>query len=82
MYAGGVAGGVWKSTNAGASWTQLTDLGLPNLAVTSLVFDPGNTNTIYASTGEGFFNSDATRGAGIFKSTDAGVTWGQLASNE
>lgn len=80
MYAAGVAGGVWKSTNAGASWTPLTDLGLPNLAVTNLVFDPTNPNTIYAGTGEGFFNSDATRGAGVFKSTDAGANWTQLAA--
>ncbi|MBS1854786.1 MAG: hypothetical protein JST11_05440 [Acidobacteria bacterium] len=80
MYAAGVAGGVWKSTNAGASWTQLTDLGLPNLAVTNLVFDPANPNVIYAATGEGFFNADAVRGAGIFRSTDAGTTWAQLPS--
>jgi len=80
MYAAGVAGGVWKSTNSGGSWTQLTDLGLPNLAVTNLVFDPTNPNVIYAGTGEGVFNADAVRGAGIFKSTDAGVNWAQLPS--
>jgi hypothetical protein len=79
MYAGGVAGGVWKSTDAGANWTPLAQLQMPNLAVVSLAFDPTTTNTIYAGTGEGVFNADATRGAGIFKSTDAGVTWTQLA---
>jgi photosystem II stability/assembly factor-like uncharacterized protein len=45
-----------------------------------LVIDPNNPNTIYAGTGEGFFNLDAIRGAGIFKSIDAGVSWTQLSS--
>ena len=80
MYAGGVGGGVWKSTDAGANWLPLADLQMSNIAVASLAFDPLNANTIYAGTGEGFFNGDAIRGAGIFKSTDAGVTWNQLAS--
>ena len=35
---------------------------------------------MYAGTGEGWFNVDAVRGAGIFKSTDGGITWNQLAS--
>ena len=79
MYAAGVAGGVWKSTNAGTSWFALDDF-MANIAVNSLAFEPGNSNVIYAGTGEGYFNGDAVRGAGIFKSTDAGATWTRLAS--
>lgn len=79
MYAAGVAGGVWKSTNAGASWVPLTDL-MANLAVSSLAFDPTNPTTIYAGTGEGFFNGDAVRGAGIFKSLDGGLNWSRIPS--
>ncbi|MEN3333765.1 MAG: hypothetical protein V7641_3130, partial [Blastocatellia bacterium] len=79
MYAAGVAGGVWRSTNGGASWTALGDI-LPNLAVSSLAVDPLNANVIYAGTGEGVYNFDAQRGAGIFKSTDGGTTWGQVAT--
>lgn len=74
MYAAGVAGGVWKSTNGGTSWFPLDDF-MANIAVTCLAFEPGNSSVIYAGTGEGFFNADAVRGAGIFKSTDAGATW-------
>ena len=78
MYAGGVGGGVWKSVDAGANWLPLADLQMSNIAVASLAFDPLNANTIYAGTGEGFFNGDAIRGAGIFRSTNAGATWSQL----
>lgn len=80
MYAASVGGGVWKSTNAGADWSQLTDLVLPNIAVASLAMDPKNPQVLYAGTGEGFFNGDAIRGTGIFKTTDGGVTWTALAS--
>jgi uncharacterized protein (TIGR03437 family) len=79
MYSAGVAGGIWKSTDAGASWTPLSDL-LPNIAVNSMAFDPKDSKTIYAGTGEGFFNSDGVRGAGIFKTTDGGMNWTRLAN--
>jgi hypothetical protein len=79
MYAGGVAGGVWKTTDSGATWTPLGDL-FANMAVCSLVIDPVNPQILYAGTGEGFFNIDAVRGAGIFKTTDGGATWTQLQS--
>jgi len=77
MYAAGVAGGVWKTTDAGASWAPLADL-LPNIAVSCLAMDPHDPNTLYAGTGEGYYNIDALRGAGIFKTTDAGSTWSIL----
>ncbi len=79
VYLGAVAGGVWKSTNGGSTWTALNDF-MENLAVCALVIDPANPNIIYAGTGEGFFNLDAIRGAGIFKSTDAGNSWARLSS--
>ncbi|MEO1717320.1 MAG: hypothetical protein AAFR76_09435, partial [Planctomycetota bacterium] len=55
LYAGGVAGGVWKSTDAGASWTPTGDT-LINLAIASLAIDPNDPNVLYAGTGEGVFN--------------------------
>jgi uncharacterized protein (TIGR03437 family) len=77
MYAAGVAGGVWKTTSAGASWTPVTDL-IANLTVSSLAMDPKNPEVLYAGTGEGYFNYDFVRGAGIFKTTDGGATWTRL----
>ncbi|HKP82310.1 MAG TPA: Ig-like domain-containing protein [Pyrinomonadaceae bacterium] len=77
MYAAAVAGGIWKTTNGGDSWAPLNDF-LANIAVSCMAFDPADSNTIYAGTGEGFLNADGVRGAGIFKSTDAGANWTRL----
>ena len=78
MYAAGVAGGVWKSSDAGASWLPADDFML-NLAVTSLAMDPFDSNVLYAGTGEGFYYSNVfVQGLGIFKSVDAGATWTHL----
>ena len=78
MHAAGVAGGIWKSTDAGATWRVIDDLML-NLAVCTIVIDPNDSNILYAGTGEGYYGSDVfVRGLGIFKSIDAGETWEQL----
>ena len=79
MWAGAVAGGIWKSTDGGASWVPKADLAV-NIAVNSMILDPRNPNHLYAGTGEGFFNIDAVRGAGILQSLDGGETWSQLPS--
>lgn len=77
IFIGSASGGLWKTTNGGTSWSVVNDF-LPSLAISSIVYDPTNLNTMYASTGEG--NGLAKPGAGIFKSTDSGSTWTQLAS--
>lgn len=78
LWAGSVSGGIWVSSDGGASWNPVNDF-MGNLSITSLVMDPSDTNKIYAATGEGFYNIDAKRGAGIFRSTDGGATWSQLS---
>jgi len=81
VYIAAVSGGVWKTTDGGNTWAALKD-DMENLAVCSMVMDPANPNIIYAGTGEGYFNGDAQRGEGIFKTTDAGTTWTQLTSTK
>jgi len=78
VYLGAAEGGVWKSTDAGAKWTPLTDQ-QASLSVGSIAIDPTNSQTIYVGTGEGDFSGDAYYGAGILKSTDGGSTWTLLA---
>ncbi|EAY26036.1 GEVED domain-containing protein [Microscilla marina] len=84
ILAGGVSGGMWRSTNGGASWTQTT--GASQLkSVTDVYQDPNNTNIWYYVTGEIVGNSAsgggaAFRGNGVFKSTDGGLTWVSLAA--
>ncbi|MBI1764934.1 MAG: hypothetical protein HYR56_26285 [Acidobacteria bacterium] len=82
MFAAGVSGGLWKTTNGGQAWAPIGDR-LANLTVSALLLDPTNANVIYVGTGEGVsvFTEDTQgdfRGAGIFKSTDGGATFSQL----
>ncbi|MBL6962660.1 MAG: T9SS type A sorting domain-containing protein [Bacteroidetes bacterium] len=60
-------------------WKPYDDY-LSNLCISKLTFDPNNTKVYYFCTGEGWFNADAGRGAGVWKSTDAGNSWFQLES--
>ncbi|MCX6142865.1 MAG: T9SS type A sorting domain-containing protein [Ignavibacteriales bacterium] len=78
-FAGSVGGGIWKTTNAGTTWVNKTPT-IPNLATVTIAMAASNHAIIYAGTGEGFFNGDAVRGDGIWKSTDRGETWIQLSS--
>ena len=79
LLAGSVSGGIFKSTDAAASWHPVTDF-LPSIAIGSMVVDPDNTNRVYVGTGEGYFNYYSAQGAGIFVSEDFGDTWTQLPS--
>ncbi|MES1214363.1 MAG: T9SS type A sorting domain-containing protein [Bacteroidota bacterium] len=82
VFAGSVSGGLFKTTNftsPSCSWAPINDF-LPNMAITCLVQDNTTPTIMYAGTGEGWFNSDAVLGHGIYKSTDGGVTWNVLPS--
>jgi PKD repeat protein len=72
IWAGAPAGGLWKSTNGGASWTTNTDQ-LSVIGCTDLAIDYTNTNTMYLATGDG--DAGDTYSIGILKSTDGGATW-------
>jgi photosystem II stability/assembly factor-like uncharacterized protein len=78
-YVAAVGGGVWKTLDAGESWTSVTD-NLPVLSATTLAMVELSPDIIYMGTGEGFYNSDAIVGDGIFKTENGGDTWTQLAS--
>lgn len=77
FYFGGVEGGVWKSTDYGQHWDNITDGKIPGIAdpIGALAVAPSNANVIYAGTGEADIRSDFDTGDGIYKSSDAGKTW-------
>ncbi len=72
LWVGAPAGGLWKSTNGGTSWTTNTD-NLSVLGCSDLAIDPTNTNIMYLATGDG--DAGDTRSTGVLKSTDGGTTW-------
>ncbi|MDQ2864704.1 MAG: glycosyl hydrolase [Candidatus Eremiobacteraeota bacterium] len=77
FYMGGVEGGIWKSTDYGQEWTNISDGKLPGIAdsIGALAVAPSNPHVIYAGTGESDIRSDFDTGDGIYKSLDAGKTW-------
>lgn len=77
FYFGAVAGGVWKTTDAGATWQPLTDH-TPISSVGALAIAPSNRNVIYVGSGEAAPRGDMTVGDGIYKSVDGGKTWSNI----
>ncbi|WP_164914093.1 GEVED domain-containing protein [Aquimarina sediminis] len=74
FYIGAPAGGIWKSTNKGSSWTSLSDH-LPQIGVSGIAIDPNNSNIVYISTGDD--DASDSYSIGVLKSTDGGNTWTQ-----
>lgn len=82
VFAGGVAGGVWRCTNflsAIPNWVPVNDY-FTNLAIASISQNPANPSILYFATGEATSNSDAVFGKGVWKSTDAGATFTLIPS--
>lgn len=82
VFVASVGGGIWMTTDFSQSepnWIAINDF-MDNLAITSLAQDPTNPQIMYAATGEGTGNGDAIRGLGVWKSTNGGSTWNQLAA--
>jgi photosystem II stability/assembly factor-like uncharacterized protein len=77
FYFGGVEGGVWRSTNYGISWQNITDGKIPGTATSigAIAVAPSNPKIIYFGSGESDIRGDFDTGVGIYKSTDAGETW-------
>jgi len=84
VWGGGVGGGLWYTNNIEDPtpvWNSVNDF-FANLAITTIAQDPTNPQTMYFATGEGWFNGDAIRGLGIYKSTNGGTTWAPLPSTQ
>ena len=77
FYLGAVNGGVWKTTDAGATWHSVWD-SEPTGSIGSIAVSESNPNIVYVASGEGLQRPDLSTGDGVYKSTDAGKTWTHL----
>ncbi len=77
FYAGANNGGVWKTNDAGLTWTPIFD-DEPTGSIGAIAVASSDPNVIYVGSGEGLQRPDLSVGDGMYKSTDAGKTWTRL----
>ncbi|MFL5788560.1 MAG: VPS10 domain-containing protein [Flavisolibacter sp.] len=73
IYVGTAGGGIWKTTNAGASFKSIFDKYCQSIG--AIAIDQKNPKTIYAGTGESNMRNSVSIGDGMYKSTDGGENW-------
>ena len=78
FYFGAVAGGVWKTEDAGTTWCNITDGHLGSSSVGALAVAESDPNVIYAGMGESTIRLDVSPGDGVYRSTDGGHRWEHL----
>ena len=74
-YFGATGGGVWKTTDGGASWQPVTDGQIKTGSVGAIGVSESDPNVVYVGMGEPDIRGNASPGDGVYKSTDAGKTW-------
>ncbi|HTM24859.1 MAG TPA: hypothetical protein VL225_06680 [Vicinamibacterales bacterium] len=74
IYAASRSGGLWKTTNAGTTWLNITD-SIGAEAMGAVAIAPSNPNVVWIGTGDQANARSSISGKGVFKSTDAGATW-------
>ena len=68
------SGGLWKTTNAGTTWTPVFD-DQPSYSIGTVAIDPTNTEVIWVGTGENVSGRHVGWGSGVYRSRDGGATW-------
>jgi photosystem II stability/assembly factor-like uncharacterized protein len=74
-YMGATGGGVWKTVDAGITWTPISDRYFKTGSVGSIAVAESDPNIIYVGMGEACLRSNISHGDGVYESTDAGKTW-------
>ena len=70
-YLGATGGGVWKTTNGGASWNAVSDGQVKTGSVGAIAVAPSDPNVVYAGMGESCIRGNVSHGDGVYRSTDA-----------
>jgi photosystem II stability/assembly factor-like uncharacterized protein len=78
FYFGSTGGGVWKTTDAGQYWTNVSDGFFKRASVGAIAVAPSDPNVIYVGMGETTIRGNVSHGDGVYRSTDAGRTWQHL----
>src|SRR5439155_15964852 len=81
FYFGSVNGGVWKTVNAGRTWTPMFDA-QPVASIGGLAVPPSNPDVVYVGSGESTLRDSVGYGNGVYKSIDAGKTWTHIGLDE
>jgi photosystem II stability/assembly factor-like uncharacterized protein len=81
FYFGSVGGGVWKTTNAGRTWSPVFD-SQAFASIGAIAVAPSEPETVYVGTGEADMRSQISYGNGMYKSTDGGQTWTHLGLDD
>jgi len=74
FYFGSTGGGVWRTTDAGNTWSNISD-GFFGGSIGSVAVSEWDNNVIYVGQGESTVRGNVSFGHGIYKSTDAGKSW-------
>jgi photosystem II stability/assembly factor-like uncharacterized protein len=75
FYMGPTGGGVWKTTNAGESWTNVSDEDLHVGSIGAIEVAGSDPNVVYVGTGSACPRGNVSVGDGVYRSTDAGKSW-------
>lgn len=78
FYMGATGGGVWKTTDYGQSWNNVSDGFFASPSIGAIRPAPSNPSVVYVGTGSDGIRSNVIAGKGMYKSTDAGKTWAHL----
>jgi photosystem II stability/assembly factor-like uncharacterized protein len=74
-YMGTTGGGVWKTTDAGTTWRNVSDEDFGTASVGAVAVAESDPNVIYAGTGSACIRGNTSPGNGVYRSTDAGQSW-------
>jgi photosystem II stability/assembly factor-like uncharacterized protein len=78
FYFGACAGGVWKTSDGGTYWENVSDGFFTTAAVGAIAVADADPNVLYVGMGESCIRGDVSHGDGVYRSTDAGKTWTHL----